>query len=79
LFCTAIRQDSKLILGANVAVTRSTLWGFRNDFDPLFGFSSGIDLAYILSTHDLKKKLSIKKSRKQISGLQALNYAVRIY
>jgi len=49
LFFTVIGQDSKLILGADVAATRSTFWGVDNDFDPVYGLSAGINLAYILS------------------------------
>lgn len=49
LFLTVSGQDSKVILGADVAATRSTFWGTDNDFDPVYGFSSGINFSYILS------------------------------
>ena len=49
LFFTVYGQDSKLILGVDAAATRSTTWGFDSYFDPLYGFSPGINLEYILS------------------------------
>jgi hypothetical protein len=49
LFFTVFGQDSKLILGVDVAATRSMPWGYRNHFDPLYGLSPGIHLEYILS------------------------------
>ena len=46
-------QDSKLILGVDAAATRSKLWGdgmsHAHNIDPLYGFSPGIILDYILS------------------------------
>ena len=46
-------QDSKLILGVDAAATRSELWGDgmfnAHNIDPLYGFSPGINLEYILS------------------------------
>lgn len=46
-------QDSKLILGVDAAATRSNLWGdgmsHAYNIDPLYGFSPGINLEYILS------------------------------
>ena len=49
LFFMVNGQDSKLILGVDVAATRSTTWGYNNFFDPLYGLSAGINLEYILS------------------------------
>ena len=49
LFLMVNGQDSKLILGVDVAATRSTLWGLYNNYDPLYGLSPGINLEYILS------------------------------
>ena len=49
LFFTVSAQDSKLILGVDVAATRSTPWGFDHYYDPLYGLSPGINLEYILS------------------------------
>jgi len=49
LFLTVSAQDSKLILGVEVAATRSTPWGNKNHFDPLYGLSPGFNLEYILS------------------------------
>ncbi|MEA3478545.1 MAG: outer membrane beta-barrel protein [Bacteroidota bacterium] len=53
LFFTVSAQDSKLILGVDVAATRSKLWGDGMsdafNINPLYGFSPGINLEYILS------------------------------
>lgn len=53
LFLVVYGQDSKLILGVDAAATRSTLWGDgmfnAHNIDPLYGFSPGINLEYILS------------------------------
>ena len=49
LFFTVSGQDSKLLLGADVAATRSNLWGIDHDFDPVYGFSAGMNLEYVLS------------------------------
>lgn len=46
-------QNSKLILGVDAAATRSAPWGGgisdSPNIDPLYGFSPGINLDYILS------------------------------
>jgi hypothetical protein len=53
LFLMVNGQDSKLILGVDAAATRSKPWGDGMsqafNIDPLYGFSPGINLEYILS------------------------------
>lgn len=51
LFLMVYGQDSKLILGVDVAATRSAPWRSRSyaNLDPIYGFSPGINLEYILS------------------------------